>query len=61
MVNNKLPCPDLRKEVYKNPSLKQELIDSMAQPITHLCNMFMAMKIKEEPVKFSEPAKDEEI
>ena len=61
IIKNKLTLADIRKEVSKNPALQPELMDSMAQPITLLSRRFMAMKIKEEPVKLSEPANDDEI
>ena len=61
MVKNKLTLSDIRKGVLRQPTLKEELMDSMAQPITYLSKRFMSMKIKEEPVKLSKAAKDEEI
>ena len=61
MVANKLTLTDLRREVTRNPSLQPQLMDSMAQPIVQLSQRFVAMKIKEDRVAMSEPAKVEEI
>ena len=57
----KLTLTDLRREVTRNPSLQLQLMDSMAQPIVQLSQRFVAMKIKEDHVTMSEPAKVEEI
>ena len=61
MVANKLTLTDLRNQVGKNPPLHPQLMDSLSQPVLQLSKRFMAMKIKEERVALSEPAKDEEI
>ena len=60
-VANKNTLADIRETIKKTPHLEAQLLDSMAQPIVHLSQRFMAMKIKEDRVKLSEPAQDEEI
>ena len=61
MISNKLTLGDICKVIARNPTLVPELLDSMAQPITHFSRRFMSMKIKEDPVKLSKPAQDQDI
>ena len=60
-VANKNTLADIREVINKTPHLKAQLLDSTAQPIVLLSLRFMAMKIKEDRVKLSDPARDEEI
>ena len=42
MISNKLTLRDIRKVIARNPALVPELLDLMAQPITHLSRRFMS-------------------
>ena len=46
MISNKLTLGDIRKVIARNPALVPELLDSMAQPITHLSRRLMSMKLR---------------
>ena len=52
---------DVRKAVERFPILKDELQESMNQPITTLAGCFTAMKLKDEPILVYSGAPDIDI
>ena len=52
---------DVRKAVERFPNLKDELQESMSEPITTLAERFTAMKLKDEPILVYNGAPDVDI
>jgi len=61
LLKGRKTLTDVRQVVKDHPALKEELQESMGEPVSTLSRSFSSMKLKDEPIKVFNGAPDDDV